>query len=138
VTARRILDVDAALARAARWVAAGERVTLVRGSFDLLDAPAARELAVVRARTGRMIVAVRDDPSAARRLGAGRPVMGAAERARVVAALRGVDAVVIADDAAALALADAVGPTAEIHDADADRDDVPDVRTRVLRLHGRF
>jgi len=137
VTARRILDVDPALALVARWAAAGERVVLVRGCFDLLDAPAARAVTAAHGRAARVILAVRDDASAARRLGDARPVVGAAERARVVAALRGVDAVVVADDAAALALADAAGPAAEIRDADADRDDLPDVRTRVLRLHGR-
>ncbi len=138
MTARRIVGVDPALDLAARWAAAGERVVLVRGSFDLLDAPMARALAAARVRGARLIVAVRDDVSASRRLGAGRPVVPVDERARVVAALRGVDVVVVVDDAAALALADAVGTAAEIHDADADHEDLPDVRARVLRLHGRL
>jgi hypothetical protein len=47
-----------------------------------------------------------------------------------------VDAVVVADDAVELALADALGRTGEKLDLDAAPAD-PDVRARVLAAHGR-
>lgn len=136
MTGRRLVEVDGALALVAGWIAARERVALLRGSFDLLAAGDVRSLTAARGGAARVLVAVRDDAGAARHLGAGRPVVGAAERARLVAALRGVDAVVIADDAAALALTDALGRAGEKVDVDA-LPAAPGVRARVLAAHGR-
>ena len=135
MTGRRLVDVEGALALVAGWIAARERIALVRGSFDLLAAADVRALTAARGGAARVLVAVRDDAGAARVLGAGRPVVGAAERARLVAALRGVDAVVVADDAAGLALIDAVGGAGEKADLDALL--ANDVRARVLAAHGR-
>lgn len=135
MTGRRVVDVERALELVAGWSAARATVVLVRGSFDLLAAAEIRALAAARGDAAHVLALVRDDAGAARLLGPGRPVAGAEERARLVAALRGVDAVVIADDAAALALADALGAGTRV-DLDASPA-APDVRARVLAVHGR-
>jgi bifunctional ADP-heptose synthase (sugar kinase/adenylyltransferase) len=98
-------------ARAAEaWRSRGERLALAAGAFDLLDVRQARSLAALRAGLERLVVAVSDDVTAHSRLGPGRPVQPAAERGRLVAALRGVDAVVVTDPAGLTALIAALGP----------------------------
>lgn len=93
--AERILSIDQAAAAVGRWRAAGERVVLANGVFDLLHVGHARYLAGALSLGERLIVAVNGDASAAALKGPGRPIVPASDRAAVVAALRGVDAVVI-------------------------------------------
>ncbi|HTO90386.1 MAG TPA: hypothetical protein VMJ70_04590 [Candidatus Sulfotelmatobacter sp.] len=100
VVTREHMRLEAAAARRA-----GERVTLVEGDFDLLSLAAARFLAGARAAGGRLLVAVSGDRASAARLGPGRPLLSAVERARLVAGLRGVDLVAIDDDPESGALA---------------------------------
>ena len=77
------------------WRAEGLRWAVAAGSFDLLHAEHARRLAALRSRVDRLVALVSADPWTAERLGDGHPVSPAADRARVVAALRAVDAVAI-------------------------------------------
>lgn len=84
--------------RARSWRNAGERVVLADGVFDLLDVGHARALAAAAALGDRLIVAVRGDRTTAAALGAGRPVVLARDRALLVAALRGVDLVLVTEE----------------------------------------
>jgi D-glycero-beta-D-manno-heptose 1-phosphate adenylyltransferase len=79
--------------------AAGRTVALANGCFDLLHVGHVRYLRAAAAEADRLIVGVNDDRSVAGLKGAGRPILPAAERAELVAALRGVDYVVIFGDA---------------------------------------
>ncbi len=97
--ASRIVPRSAAVEDAARWRSAGERVVLANGVFDVLHVGHTRYLAGARALGTRLVVAVNGDASAARLKGAGRPVVAARDRAALVAALRGVDRVVVFEDA---------------------------------------
>ena len=94
MTAARVVGPAQAAESARAWRAAGERVALARGDFDLLNVDHVRQLAAARARAARLVVAVRDDRSAGAGA-AGRPVLPARDRAALVAALRGVDLVTI-------------------------------------------
>ncbi len=85
----------ALLARSAEWRARRQRIVLANGCFDPLHVGHARYLAGARMLGDRLVVAINDDASAAALKGPGRPVMAAGDRARLVAALRVVDAVVI-------------------------------------------
>jgi len=96
VTEARIVDAASLGAEIAAWRAAGLRVGLVCGDFDVLVAGHARVVAAARATADRVVVAVAEDADVTRRRGESRPVLPAAERARLVAALRGVDRVAIA------------------------------------------
>ncbi len=70
-------------------------VVLANGLFDLAHVGHLRYLGGARRLGDFLIVAVNDDRSARRLRGPGRPLVAAADRARLVAAVRGVDAVVL-------------------------------------------
>jgi bifunctional ADP-heptose synthase (sugar kinase/adenylyltransferase) len=105
--AGKVVSLEDARASAASWRAGGERIVLARGAFDLLDAGLVRHLSGARA-AGRLVVAVYGDRAAAR--GPGTPVLPAADRAALVAALRAVDLVVIVEEADAAAAVTVLGP----------------------------
>jgi rfaE bifunctional protein nucleotidyltransferase chain/domain len=75
----------------ARERAAGRTIAFANGCFDLLHVGHVRYLAGAAAEGDRLVVAVNDDRSVARLKGANRPILPAAERAELVAALRAVD-----------------------------------------------
>ena len=75
--------------------AAGRTIALANGVFDLLHVGHIRYLQGAAAEADVLVVAVNDDESVRALKGDGRPVMGAADRAELIAALRGVAYVVI-------------------------------------------
>jgi rfaE bifunctional protein nucleotidyltransferase chain/domain len=79
--------------------AAGRRIAFANGCFDLLHVGHVRYLRGAASQADRLIVAVNDDDGVAKLKGPPRPVMPAAERAEIVAALDGVDYVVVFADA---------------------------------------
>jgi formyltetrahydrofolate-dependent phosphoribosylglycinamide formyltransferase len=94
----------------ARQRAAGRRVVLTNGCFDLLHAGHVRYLAQARALGERLVVALNSDESVAALKGPGRPVNPAADRAEVLCALRSVDRVVAFDGLRATAVIEALAP----------------------------
>ncbi|MEK6631236.1 MAG: adenylyltransferase/cytidyltransferase family protein [Acidobacteriota bacterium] len=75
--------------------AAGRTIALANGVFDLLHVGHIRYLQGAAAEADRLIVAVNDDEAVRHLKGEGRPVMPQRVRAELVAALRGVDYVVV-------------------------------------------
>lgn len=75
--------------------AAGRRIAFANGHFDLLHVGHLRYLRAARAEGDLLVVAVNDDASVRRLKGEGRPVVPAAERAELLAALEPVDFVVV-------------------------------------------
>lgn len=73
----------------------GKRVSFANGHFDLLHVGHLRYLQAAAAEGDALIVAINDDASVARLKGPGRPVVPAAERAELLAALAPVDFVTI-------------------------------------------
>ncbi|MEN3337600.1 MAG: D-glycero-beta-D-manno-heptose 1-phosphate adenylyltransferase, partial [Acidobacteriota bacterium] len=82
------------MARVAADRRAGLTFAFANGCFDLLHVGHVRYLQAAAAEADRLIVAINDDATAARK-GPGRPLLSARDRAEIVAALRGVDYVVI-------------------------------------------
>jgi D-beta-D-heptose 7-phosphate kinase/D-beta-D-heptose 1-phosphate adenosyltransferase len=74
--------------------AAGERIVMTNGCFDLLHAGHVQYLARARAMGDRLLVAVNDDASVRRLKGESRPVTPIEDRMTVLAALSSVDWVV--------------------------------------------
>ncbi len=72
----------------------GRTFAFANGCFDLLHVGHVRYLQAAAAEADRLIVAINDDETAGRK-GPGRPILKADARAEIVAALRGVDYVVI-------------------------------------------
>jgi rfaE bifunctional protein nucleotidyltransferase chain/domain len=90
-----VLSADELAERIAELKARGERVAFANGHFDLLHVGHLRYLEAARAEGDALVVALNDDDSVARLKGPGRPVVPAAERAELLAALAPVDFVVI-------------------------------------------
>ncbi|MBI5708691.1 MAG: adenylyltransferase/cytidyltransferase family protein [Candidatus Eisenbacteria bacterium] len=133
--AEKLVARAAARARVAAWRVAGERVVLANGVFDLLHVGHARYLAAARALGTRLVVAVNGDRSAAAHKGAGRPVMGADDRALLVAALGAVDLVVVFDEPTVDALLAELAPAVHAKGTDYRPDTVPE-RATVASLGG--
>ena len=82
---------------AGKWRAAGEKIILANGCFDLLHVGHVRYLRGAKALGGRLVVAVNSDGSARALKGEGRPQIPAAERVEILAALADVDAITVFD-----------------------------------------
>jgi rfaE bifunctional protein nucleotidyltransferase chain/domain len=91
----RVLTPERLLAALAEERAAGNTIAFANGHFDLLHVGHLRYLEAARREADVLVVAINDDASVARLKGAGRPVVPAAERAELLAALRPVDYVTI-------------------------------------------
>lgn len=85
----------------AALAAQGKTVVLTNGHFDLLHVGHLDYLEKARALGDALIVAVNNDPATTQLKGNGRPIVPAAERARLIAALRPVTLCVIFDGATA-------------------------------------
>jgi rfaE bifunctional protein nucleotidyltransferase chain/domain len=89
------VSLDELEARLAELRAAGRRIAFANGHFDLLHVGHLRYLRAARAEADALVVAINDDASVTRLKGAGRPIVPAAERAELLAALEPVDFVVV-------------------------------------------
>lgn len=117
----------AALAEGLR--AAGRRVVLANGVFDLLHVGHIRYLVAARALGDVLFVGLNSDASVRRLKGPGRPVMPQEERAELLAALRAVDHVVVFDEDTADALLHALKPHVHAKGTDYTQDSVPERAT---------
>lgn len=90
-----IVSRDALADRVKAERAAGRTIAFANGCFDLLHVGHVRYLESAAQEADILIVAINDDDSVRRLKGEGRPVLSAADRAELVAALRSVDYVVI-------------------------------------------
>jgi rfaE bifunctional protein nucleotidyltransferase chain/domain len=120
----------------ARDRAAGRTVAFANGCFDLLHVGHVRYLQAAAKEAGRLIVAVNDDRSVAGLKGEGRPILTASDRAELVAALRGVDYVVVFGDANVERLLLLVKPDVHCKGTDYTVDTVPE-RAVVVGYGGR-
>ena len=120
----------------ARDRAAGRTVAFANGCFDLLHVGHIRYLQAAAAEADRLIVAVNDDRSVAGLKGEGRPILPAAERAELLAALRGVDYVVIFGDADVARLLTLLKPDVHCKGTDYTAETVPE-RAVVAAYGGR-
>ena len=120
----------------ARDRAAGLTVAFANGCFDLLHVGHVRYLQGAAAEADRLVVAVNDDESERRLKGPGRPILAAADRAELVAALRGVDYVVIFGDPTVERLLTTIRPDVHCKGTDYTVDTVPE-RAAVAAYGGR-
>ena len=86
----RVVTEDELLALARELRAAGRTLALANGHFDLLHVGHLRYLQAAAREADALVVAINDDDSVARLKGPGRPLVPAAERAELVAALEPV------------------------------------------------
>jgi len=120
----------------ARERAAGHSIGLANGCFDLLHVGHVRYLQGAAAEADRLVVAVNDDRSVAGLKGPGRPILAAADRAELVAALRGVDYVIVFNDATVERLLHLITPDVHCKGTDYTVETVPE-RAVVAAYGGR-
>lgn len=100
--------------RAAEWLrerrGAGASVALANGCFDLLHVGHVRYLEAAASEADLLVVGINGDATVRRLKGPGRPLLPAAQRAAVVAALRPVDLVTIFEEPTADELIRALRP----------------------------
>ena len=116
--------------------AAGRTIAFANGCFDLLHVGHTRYLQAAAAEADRLVVAVNDDVMAGRK-GPGRPVLGANDRAELVAALRGVDYVVVFPESTVTPLLELLKPDVHCKGTDYTVETVPE-RATVLSYGGRI
>ena len=111
----------------------GRTMAFANGCFDLLHVGHVRYLQGAAQEADRLIVAVNDDAVAGGK-GPGRPILPAAERAELVAALRGVDYVVIFPEPTVTPLLQLLQPDVHCKGTDYTADTVPERDT--VRAYG--
>jgi len=118
----------------ARDRAAGQSIAFANGCFDVLHVGHVRYLAGAKREADRLIVAVNDDDSVRALKGPGRPVMAAAARAELIAALRDVDYVVLFGERSVDRLLSDIQPDVHCKGTDYTIDTVPERET--VRAYG--
>jgi len=122
--ADKITTLDALLRRVAAWRARGDTIVFTNGCFDLLHAGHVTYLEAARRLGQRLIVGLNTDRSVRALKGPGRPVIHEHDRARVLAALEAVDAVILFDEDTPLALIEALRPDVLVKGSDYREDQV--------------
>jgi D-glycero-beta-D-manno-heptose 1-phosphate adenylyltransferase len=131
---KKIVSREEAVRLAAGEKAAGRQVVFANGAFDLLHAGHVRYLEGARNEGNWLVVGVNSDASVARSKGSGRPIIPAAERAEIVAALESVDAVVVFEEDSPSALLDELKPDVHAKGTDYTEETVPE--RAVVRSYG--
>jgi rfaE bifunctional protein nucleotidyltransferase chain/domain len=116
--------------------AEGRTVALANGCFDVLHVGHVRYLQGAAAEADRLIVAVNDDQSVADLKGPGRPILPAADRAELVAAVRGVHYVVLFAERTVEPLLRLIRPDVHCKGTDYTVDSVPE-HSIVVEYGGR-
>lgn len=101
---RKVCSLEEAQVRVGIWRGRGEQIVFTNGCFDLLHAGHVNYLEKARRLGQRLIVGLNTDRSVRELKGPTRPVIHQNDRARVLAALESVDAVVLFDEETPLTL----------------------------------
>lgn len=120
--AAKILPLD----QAVRWRQSQRGpVVFTNGVFELLHRGHVEYLEAARATGAALIVGINSDDSArALAKGPGRPLVAAADRARVLAGLAAVDCVVVFDDPTPVPILQAIRPDILVKGGDYTRDTI--------------
>jgi rfaE bifunctional protein nucleotidyltransferase chain/domain len=121
-----IFDVPAAAAWREALRAAGRRVVFTNGCFDVLHAGHVSYLAWAREQGDALIVGVNADESVRRLKGEQRPIVPFEDRARILCALRSVDAVVGFAERTPETLLERIRPDVHVKSAQYREDELPE------------
>lgn len=116
--------------------ARGASIVLANGCFDVVHVGHIRYLQGARAEGDVLVVAVNGDEAVRQLKGDGRPVMPAAERAEIIAAMEGVSFVTIFDTLTVEPVLRALEPDVHAKGTDYTEDTVPE-RAVVAEYGGR-
>jgi len=108
--ADKICDQRQLLALVSHWKDAHQKIVFTNGCFDLLHAGHVTYLEAAKKTGDKLILGLNTDRSVSALKGPTRPVIHEQDRARVLAALASVDAVILFDEDTPLQLIDAIRP----------------------------
>jgi rfaE bifunctional protein nucleotidyltransferase chain/domain len=113
--------------------AAGKRVVLANGCFDLIHVGHVRYLEGAKAEGDLLIVAVNSDRSVESLKGRGRPLLSESDRVELVAAMEDVDFVVVFEGHTVASVIETIKPDVHCKGTDYSRETVPerDVTQRI-------
>jgi rfaE bifunctional protein nucleotidyltransferase chain/domain len=131
-----VVGLETASARVAEARREGRTVALANGCFDVVHVGHVRYLQGAKAEADLLVVGVNADPSVRRLKGEGRPILPAADRALLVAALRCVDLVVVFEEDDVRGLLAALRPDVHCKGTDYTPETVPE-RDAVRAYGGR-
>jgi D-beta-D-heptose 7-phosphate kinase/D-beta-D-heptose 1-phosphate adenosyltransferase len=114
----KILDLERMKLRVAEWRASGETIVFTNGCFDLLHVGHITLLEDCHRFGTKLVLGLNADASVCRLKGPTRPIVGERERARVMAALAAVDAVVLFEEDTPLELIRALRPNVLVKGGD--------------------
>jgi len=114
--------------------AAGLRTVLANGCFDVLHVGHIRYLAGARSEGDLLIVGVNSDEQVREQKGEGRPILPAAQRAEIVAALESVNYVTVFDEPTVAELLLVLKPDVHAKGTDYTVDTVPE--REVVKSYG--
>jgi rfaE bifunctional protein nucleotidyltransferase chain/domain len=121
-----ILTRDQLIERVGADRAAGRTIAFANGCFDILHVGHTRYIAAAAGEADVLVVAINDDASVRALKGEERPVLPAADRATLVAALRWVDYVVIFPELTVGPLLEALRPDVHCKGTDYTVESVPE------------
>jgi len=132
--AEKVLGLESLKVRVGAWRSAGQTTVFTNGCFDLLHIGHITLLEDARREGDRLIVAINSDASVRALKGLTRPIVGERDRARILAALAAVDAVIIFDEPTPLRLIEALQPAVIVKGGDYREETV--VGAREVRSWG--
>jgi D-beta-D-heptose 7-phosphate kinase/D-beta-D-heptose 1-phosphate adenosyltransferase len=108
--AHKVCDLTQLMAKVATWQQQNQKIVFTNGCFDLLHAGHVTYLEAAKKRGDKLILGLNTDRSVSAIKGPTRPVVHENDRARVLAALESVDAVILFDEDTPLNLINAIKP----------------------------
>ena len=124
LSTEKICNRDEICQRTEIWRDGGERIVFTNGCFDLIHPGHLTYLEEARALGDRLVIGLNSDASVQRLKGPDRPVMDEQARARLLAALQFVDAVVMFEEDTPLELIRAVQPDVLVKGGDYRLEDI--------------
>lgn len=134
--AEKILTPETLLIWRAGQRAAGRRVAVTNGCFDLLHAGHVTYLEAARNEADALLVGVNSDAAVRELKGPGRPVNSESDRALVLAALQSVDAVFIFRERDAVKFLETVAPDIYVKGGDYTLETVNQDERRLIEGQG--
>ena len=117
---KNVLSLDQAVEQVSRWRRTGLKIGFTNGVFDLMHPGHISSVEMAKNECDRLIVAVNSDESVRKLKGPTRPIQDEQHRAAVLAAVKGVDLVLIFGDDTPFKLIEAILPDVLIKGGDYD------------------
>ncbi|MEO1946169.1 MAG: D-glycero-beta-D-manno-heptose-7-phosphate kinase [Methylophilaceae bacterium] len=120
----KVCDLTQLIDKVASWKKTHQKIVFTNGCFDLLHAGHVTYLEAAKKRGDKLILGLNTDRSVSAIKGPARPVVNESDRARVLAALESVDAVILFDEDTPIKLINVIKPNVIAKGSDYTADEV--------------